>query len=150
MADRNYTKFYTMDASIFMDKEKSPTINDLSLRLSTTYEWWKMLRNFVFDMYPKATEEWKYSGVKHGWYYRISDKKRAIIYLLPREGYFKVAFVFGQRATTQLLESTVSDEIKTELQNAKVYAEGRGIRIEIKEGSKIEDIKKLVEIKLAN
>jgi hypothetical protein len=137
-----------MDTSIFMDKEKSPTINDLSLRLKPTYELWNSLRDFVFASYPKATEKWKFSGNKYGWNYTISDKKRAIIYLLPRESYFKVAFVFGQKATNQIMESTISDEIKTELQNAKVYAEGRGIRIEIKEGSKIGDIKKLVEIKL--
>ncbi len=50
----------------------------------------------------------------------------------------------------QILSSEISDEIKTELQNARVYAEGRGIHIEVKDESNLADIKRLVEIMLAN
>ena len=94
-------------------------------------------------------EEWNFPGKKYGWSYRIKDKKRAIIYLLPREGFFKVAFVFGQKATNSILAENISDTIKTELNNARVYAEGRGIQIEIREHSNLRDVKKLIEIKLA-
>lgn len=73
-----------------------------------------------------------------------------MIYFLPREGYYKVAFVFGQKEFNQIMESDISKEIKTELENARVYAEGKGIRIDVKNESIIEDIKKLVEIKLSN
>jgi hypothetical protein len=50
----------------------------------------------------------------------------------------------------QILESSVSEQIKTELQNARVYAEGRGIHIEVKDNSNFSDIRQLVEIKIAN
>ncbi len=87
---------------------------------------------------------------KYGWSFRIKDKKRAIIYFLPREKYFKVAFVFGQKAYDIILESDISDEIKTELSKAKKYAEGRGIRIDVRNEEIISDIQKLIEIKLTN
>ena len=48
------------------------------------------------------------------------------------------------------MDSDISPEIKTELLQARKYAEGRGIRIDINNDSKIPDIKELVEIKLAN
>ena len=58
--------------------------------------------------------------------------------------------VFGQKATDRILSSDISDFIKEELMNSKVYMEGRVIRLEINDNSFLNDIKKLVEIKIAN
>lgn len=44
----------------------------------------------------------------------------------------------------------VSNEIKNELKAAKPYAEGRGIRIEVKSKAVIDDLKALVKIKVGN
>lgn len=136
--------------SIFTNKEIIPTDKDLKKALEKTYTTWLELCAFTKKAYPKATEEWNFSGVKYGWSFRIKDKKRAILYLLPRTGFFKVAMVFGQKATDEILNSPVNEHIKTELANAKVYAEGRGIRIEIKDRSLVKDIEKLIFIKLAH
>jgi hypothetical protein len=138
------------DTSIFQDKAIVPVENDLVENLGSTYVLWADIQDFVLKKYPGGFAEWNYPGKKYGWSYRIKDKKRAIIYFLPRDSYFKVAFVFGQKATDEILASGISSEIKNELEQAKKYAEGRGIGIEIKDDSKIPDIKKLVEIKLAN
>ena len=138
------------DLSIFQDKAIVPTDRDLADKLGSTYNLWIQIKDFVFEKYPKAIAEWNYSGIKYGWNFRIKDKKRAIIYFLPRENYFKVAFVFGQKATDFILESDISPEIKNDLEQATKYAEGRGIRIDVKENLILTDIKKLIEIKLAN
>lgn len=138
------------DISIFQDKLTKPIDQDLVDNLDSTYSLWLQLHDFVFEMYPNGLAEWNYSGKKYGWNYRIRDKKRAIIYLLPRDKYFKVAFVFGQKATDTIMLSGVSRKIKNELARARKYAEGRGIRIDIKDDTKISDIKKLIEIKLAH
>jgi hypothetical protein len=138
------------DTSIFTGKETKPSKKDLIEKLGSTYKLWVELEQFVFEKYPNGITEWNYPGIKYGWSYRIKDKKRAIIYLLPRDKYFKAAFVFGQKATDIILESSISKEIKVDLSQSKKYAEGRGIRIDIKKDSIIPDIKKLIEIKLAN
>jgi hypothetical protein len=139
-----------MDKSILIDKDRIPENNDLIESLGTTYQLWQVIRDYVISKYPDGLEEWNYSGDKYGWSFRIKDKKRAIIYLLPRDKYFKAAFVFGQKATDTILQSQISTEIKKELESAKVYAEGRGIRIDINDEIIINDIKELVDIKLAN
>jgi hypothetical protein len=59
-------------------------------------------------------------------------------------------FVFGQKAADEVFKSEVAAAIKTELESAKVYAEGRGIRIEVKDEKIIDDVKNLINIKLAN
>ena len=104
----------------------------------------------MLEKYPAALQEWHFPGQKLGWSFRIKDKKRAIIYFLPRDGFFKVALVFGAKAVAQVLAAEISPVIKSELEQAKAYAEGRGIRIDVRDGAGLADINKLVEIKLAN
>lgn len=138
-----------MDTSIFSNKELIPGDQDLSEKLEKTCDLWNSIRDYVQEKAPDSVEEWKYSGKKFGWSFRINDKKRVLIYLLPREAYFKAAFVFGQKATDAIVNSTISDTIKKELLSAKVYAEGRGIRIDVRDPEVLEDIRRLIEIKLA-
>ena len=137
-----------MDTSIFMNKAEIPDNSMLNNALGDLYGVWTEIRNYVLASYPKAIEEWNYPGPKYGWSFRIKDKKRAIIYLLPRDGYFLVAFVFGEKAVKDALGSEISSEIKYTIESARVYAEGRGFRIEVKTDTLVEDIKKLVDIKL--
>ena len=137
-----------MDQSVFMDKNKQPNETDLMKSLGATFSFWQKIREQVLSLYPSGLEEWYHSGAKYGWSFRIKDKKRAIVYLLPRDGYFKVAFVFGQKATDLILQSQVSQDIKSELENARVYAEGRGIRIDVKEETVLRDVFALIRVKL--
>ncbi|MEO8175001.1 MAG: DUF3788 family protein [Sediminibacterium sp.] len=95
-----------------------------------------------------SRNEWHFSGEKFAWSFRVSDKKRFLIYLLPRDNFFKAAFVFGQKATDEILNSRVSDTIKAELRTARVYGEGRGIRIEVRNGTLLKDLIKLIDIKI--
>ena len=137
-----------MDISIFTDKNSIPDSSDLINSLGDTYNLWQLLKEYVHLKYPTSLDEWNYSGEKYGWSFRIKDKKRAIIYLLPRNMYFKVAFVYGQKAMDLIMKSQISDAIKNELQTAKVYAEGRGIRIDINDEGIINEVKELIDIKL--
>ncbi|HSO88863.1 MAG TPA: DUF3788 family protein [Draconibacterium sp.] len=139
-----------METSIFMDLSKTPETVELETPLGKTFPLWMEIREFVLEKHPAAVEEWHIAVKKYGWGFRIKDKKRAIIYLSPREGFFHVAMVFGQKATDQILNSDISAKIKEELMISKVYMEGRVIRLEIHDNTFINDIKKLVEIKIAN
>lgn len=136
-----------MEINPFPHKNQKPTENEIKLTVGENYRLWNEIREFVYQQYPDATEEWNFPGKKYGWSFRIKDKKRAIIYFLPFAGFFKV-FVFGQKATDSVYSSPVNEKIKNELKNARVYAEGRGIRIDVKDATVKEDIKKLIEIKL--
>lgn len=136
--------------SIFTDKAIEPTKKDLKQALGATFVIWESLAEFTKESYPNYIESWHFSGDKYGWSFRISDKKRVLIYLLPRDGYFKAAFNFGQKATDEILKSEIDENIKSELKAAKVYAEGRGIRIDVKDNTDYDDLKKLIAIKISN
>jgi hypothetical protein len=137
-----------MDKSIFTDKKLIPGDKDLELGLGSTFRLWRQIRE-VASAHPSALPgEWNFPGEKYGWSFRIKDKKRVIIYLLPRDNYFKVAFVFGQKAFDEIMAGSFPEVIRQELSSAKIYAEGRGIRIDVKDSNIVPDILKLIEIKL--
>jgi len=138
-----------MDHSIFMDRASIPTDEDLKQALGSKYELWMEIRAEVLQKYPGGKEEWNFPGKKYGWSFRIKDKKRAIIYFLPGKEEFRVAFVFGGKAFEAIKTSDVSPKIVSDLESAKVYAEGRGIRIPVPDRSGLKDILQLIDIKLA-
>lgn len=135
--------------SIFTERGHRPTEIDLEKALGDNYNLWVNLRKYTLDKAPHASQEWKFTGEKFGWSFRISDKKRVILYLLPRDGFFRVGLVFGQKATDAVLASGVSTTIKDELTSARAYAEGRGIRLEVRGGWPLHDIETLISIKLS-
>lgn len=137
------------DISVFTDKTKVPTDQELEQALGDKYLLWQKIANLTYKAYPEGKEEWNYSGKNYGWSFRIKDKRRAIIYLLPRSGFFKVGIVFGDKALADIMTSNIPEEIKNDLQAAKKYAEGRGVHIEINSEAIIPAVEKLVEIKLA-
>ena len=137
-----------MEQSIFMDKSQIPTDEDLRRALGDKYSLWMEIRDRVYEKYPEGCEEWNFPGKKYGWSFRIKDKKRAIVYLLPGDHAFRAAFVFGGRALEAILKSEVSEQIKSDLEGAKVYAEGRGIRIPVPDKASLKDISILIDIKL--
>ena len=137
-----------METSIFSNKDEEPDDFRLGGALGNLFEQWMEIRDYVLEVYPAAVEEWSFSGPKYGWSFRIKDKKRTIIYLLPRDGFFLAALVFGAKATDEARNSEISQDIMQIIESARVYAEGRGFRIEVKDGNSIKDIKKLIDIKL--
>ncbi|WP_321322509.1 DUF3788 domain-containing protein [Labilibaculum sp.] len=139
-----------MDISIFTDKTAEPTQKGLQEQLASLYPLWEQIAESVRKKYPNPKEEWNYPGKNYGWSFRLKDKKRAIIYLLPRQGYFKAAFVFGQKAMDQVMAGDIDAAIKEDLAGAKKYAEGRGLSIEVHNAKPINNIEKLIDIKIAN
>ena len=136
--------------SVFTDKSHPPSSHDLKEALGDTLVLWHSIADFTRVSFPSVKEEWNFPGEKYGWSFRMSDKKRVIVYLLPRDKFFKVAFVFGQKAVDKILQSNISQSIKEEILAASVYGEGRGIRIDIHSIAVLPDIRELIKIKIAN
>jgi hypothetical protein len=150
MAKTKQNTAVSEDKSPFTDKKNEPADEDLKVMLGSTFKAWERLSRHTMSAFPAAAGAWSYPSEKYGWSYRISDKKRVLIYLLPRNGYFKAGFVFGEKAFREIMESNVSKQIKDDLSSARVYGEGRGIRIEVRNLQGIKDLEKLIDIKIAN
>src|ERR1035437_619222 len=135
-------------AGYFNDKHLQPTDEMLSLVLGESKNLLDSIIQFIESEFGESHLEWKYYGAKIGWSLKIFNKKRNVVFVGPDEGYFRVAFAFGEKAYQEIMKTDLPDPIKKQLQEAKVYVEGRPLRLEIKTKADIEPFWKLIPIKL--
>lgn len=139
-----------MSASIFDDKNKKPTDKKLKDALGKTYNLWEETKKHIKEEYGKVIEDWKFYNVRSGWLLKTLLKKRNLFFFIPLKGFFKLSFIFGDKAVGAVQKSDLPENIKTTLKNAKKYMEGRGLSIGVKTSEDVEIAKKLIEIKVNN
>lgn len=139
-----------MAASIFDDKNKKPDDKMLKDALGKTYKLWEQTKKHIKKEYGEVTEDWRFYNVRSGWLLKTLLKKRNLFFFVPVKDFFKLSFIFGDRAVDAVQKSDLTDNIKTALKNAKKYMEGRGLSIEVKSIEDLEIAKKLLEIKINN
>ena len=139
-----------MTASVFEDKATMPDDKMLAVALDNSNRLWLQIKKHLKAEYGELIEEWKFYGQKSGWILKTLRKKRNLFFFIPLKGSFQVSFIFGEKAVAVVEKSDMPQELITELKNARKYAEGRGLRIDVKNSVDVEHIKKLVEIKVNN
>ncbi|MHC4328327.1 MAG: DUF3788 domain-containing protein [Planctomycetota bacterium] len=139
-----------MAVSVFDDKAAKPTNRMLARALGKSNGLWKEIKKNLKAEYGELTEDWKFYGQKSGWILKTLRKKRNLFFFIPLEGSFKVSFVFGDKAVAAAEQSDLPKDLITTLKNARKYAEGRGLQIDVKGPVNVENVKKLVEIKVNN
>jgi hypothetical protein len=139
-----------MAASVFDDKSTMPDDKMLAKALGKSNRLWQEIKKNLKAEYGELIEDWKFYGQKSGWILKTLRKKRNLFFLIPLKGSFQISFVFGEKAVAVVGKSGLPQELITELKNARKYAEGRGLRIDVKNSEDVENIKKLVEIKVNN
>jgi len=80
----------------------------------------------------------------------LKHERRNIVYLSPRQGCFLASFALGDKAMQAARQCKLPPPVVKIVNEAKKYAEGTGIRLEVKAPKDIESVKKLAAIKLAN
>jgi hypothetical protein len=139
-----------MSASIFDNKNKKPTDKMLKDALGKTYKLWEEIKKHIKKEYGKVTEDLKFYNVRSGWLLKTLLKNRNLFFFVPVKSYFKLYFVFGDKAVSAVGASDLPENTKMTLKNAKKYMEGRGLTIDIKTSEDVEIAKKLIEIKINN
>ena len=76
-------------------------------------------------------------------------RRRRIVYMTPQKERFTVGVVLGDRAAAAANESSLPAAILEEINGARRYAEGRGVRMEVTSAEELRAIKLLADIKMA-
>ena len=105
------------------------------------------IREFLKNQVGEIQPEWKFYSPKFGWTLKLLHKKRNFCFISPREGYFNLSFVFGDKAVTEIQKNSLPKEIIDEVVNARKFAEGRGLRLQIRSSDQLDIIQQLLEIK---
>jgi hypothetical protein len=139
-----------MSEIIFNDKNEKPNDDLLSEKMGAAFQYWLEIKKYLEKQYGSTTEDWKFYGKNYGWQLKTLMKKRNLFFLIPHQSFFKIVFIFGDKAVHEIEKSDISDQIKNEIINAKKYAEGRGLAIEVKDRKYLSDINMLIDIKINN
>ncbi len=139
-----------MALSAFEDKTAPPTVPTVGKTLGRTARLWSEVRKHLAREYEPVEEAWKFYGRNAGWSLQVKRKKRTILYLIPCKGFFLVAFVLGEKAVQCARASNLPAQVVEEIDAARKYVEGRGIRLAIRNAKALGTVKKLAAIKMAN
>jgi hypothetical protein len=139
-----------MALSVFDDKSMPPTEAEVRKALGNTYSLWKQIRDTVTERYSPIVVEWGYSGKAYGWGLRLKEAKRALLYLTPCDGYFLASFALGEKAVQAAKAAKLPAGILKTIDEAPKYAEGRGVRIEVRNSADAKSILILAAIKAAS
>jgi len=133
--------------SFFGDKAAMPTDEMLAAALAGGKIFWDGLIDYVAASCGNVAEVWKFYSKKAGWSLVVKSGARTILYLIPRDAFFKASFVLGERAVTAALAAGLPEEITALITEARPYAEGRSFMFDVKSEVDAAAAKKLVEIK---
>jgi hypothetical protein len=134
----------------FIDKPKKPTEAELTAALGPAKALWDQLLAGLADEHNLTVQEWNSYSRKAGWSLRLKLKDRNILYLTPCRGSFFVSFALGDKAVEAARQSRLPQSVIKTINEARRYAEGTGIRMEMKKPKDIEIVKQLAAIKLAH
>lgn len=89
-------------------------------------------------------------GPESGWNLKALSNKRHASFLTPPKELFRIAIVLGDQAVAAIEKSDLPAAMIEEIRTAKKYAEGRGLRLEVRTRGDVEHVKKLLAIKMMN
>jgi len=129
----------------FDDKTKRPDDKALAQELGASKALWDELVRNIAATHAPVTEAW---GFYKSWSLRLKRKDRTIVYLLPGEGGFRCAFVYGGKAAEAARAAKLPKAVLKAIDEAPVYAEGRGFRLEVRTAKDVATMKALAAIKM--
>ena len=136
--------------SVFDDKSRPPQNDDLAATLGSTFAFWNELKKLMASRFAPLSIEWGFASKKTGWGLRLKLEKRTILYMTPCRGYFMASFALGEKAVKAAHESDLPASVLEIIDSAKKYAEGRGVRLEVRNAEDICNVEKLAVIKMTN
>ena len=139
-----------MLTNAFIDKPKQPTDDELAAELGPVQALWDRLVAELAEQYRIDVQEWNSYSRKAGWSLRLKHKKRNIVYLSPSRGRFVASFALGDQAVQAARQSGLPQSVIKIISEAKRYAEGTAVRIEVSEARDIAIVRQLAAVKLAN
>jgi hypothetical protein len=134
----------------FAGQAKRPTETELASALGAADGLWKELVANLKRELKLDAQEWNSYSVKAGWSLRLQSKKRNIVYLAPGVGCFLASFALGDKAVAEARKRKLPAGVLKIIDQAKRYAEGTAVRMEVHTAKDASVVKTLAKIKLEN
>jgi hypothetical protein len=139
-----------MRANAFINNAKQPTGAELTAELGRTKVLWDRLLEVLTHDCGLDSQEWNSYSRKAGWSLRVKHRARNVLYLSPHKGCFTASFALSDRGVRAARAAGFPPPVLKIIDDARRYAEGTAIRIEVRAAKDIRIVEKLAAIKLTN
>lgn len=139
-----------MLTNAFVDRKAEPTEEALSNALGPARALWDQLLAELSTNRSIDKREWSSYSSKAGWALKLKRGERTILYLSPCEHCFRASFALGDKAVKAALASGLPADVVKIIRQAKRYAEGTAVRIDVKTAKDLDAVTKVAAVKTAN
>ena len=139
-----------MDQPVLSDKTQFPTEETIFSHIGKTKNIWVSFFDYLHEIYPDITSEWRYYNDGKSWLMKNTRKKKTVFWLSIQKGTFRITFYLTDKAAEAIAESSIPDEMKKQFKEGKQYGKIRGLTVFFKFKKDVETAKKLLLIKLNN
>lgn len=136
--------------SAFGDKSRPPSEAELRAALGTAHAAWARLLERVAEGIGPLAPAWGFTSAKSGWGLRVRRGERVILYMTPRRGSFLVSFALGEKAVAAARARRLPAAVMAAIDAAPRYAEGRGVRFEVRKLREVPALATLAAVKHEN
>ena len=133
-----------MAKSVPLRVARPPTTRELNALLGDSYAAFQALT----QRGSAVTREWRRYNKTSPWVLKVSQGERTLFYATPKVGSFEATVVLGKRAAEAALQGGVSRKLHASIRAAPAYAEGRPVRVVVKDQADLAGVEQLVAIKL--
>ncbi len=116
----------------------------LSEQLLTSY---RGMLKIISEM--KLLAEWRYYNDGKSWLWKITDKKKTVVWISLWESHFKASFYFTEKNRSGIESLAIDKEIKDTFSNTKSTGKLIPITLELAKLSDLENFRKLIDFKLS-
>jgi hypothetical protein len=136
-----------MALSAFTDRSHPPGNEDLQSALGKAHVAWTHLIELATRRVAPLSEVWGFTSAGTGWGLRLKRGERVICYMTPGQGKFLVSFALGEKAVAAATTAGLAGFVLEAIAAAPRYAEGRGVRFEVRHRREAAPLAALAQIK---
>jgi Protein of unknown function (DUF3788) len=135
--------------SAFLDKTSPPSERELKRVLGKSAALWKELLDGLVAAHAPLETSWSWSGKSHGWLLKLQRRGKTLCYLIPCPGFLVASFALREPAHAAALAEAFPPAVRCALEEARSFAEGRAVRLELRAAKDLAAVRRLVVLKLA-
>jgi hypothetical protein len=137
-----------MSIGVFVDKKYRPSEAEIHQAIGPKLAVWQELVEFLRAHYPSDEDIKFLYGKKYGWVLRFRKRGQLLTSLYPTEGGFTAQINLGPAAIERTRNMELGENVRTVIDQATPYSEGRWLFIPVKSAEDVRDIRQLIALRV--
>ena len=131
----------------FTDRSEAPTEEAVLMAIGRAAPAWRALFDQIRTEHPELKQGWNYYADGGCWLLKVSRGSKTVFWVSVVKNAFRIGFYFPERLTSALLDSELSQALKSVLRRGTPRGKLRRVSIEFGSRRGIRDVMTLIALK---